>query len=153
VSLGENLERQRAKKAYKRKWYLANREKRLEAAKAWLLRNPKRKAAHVKEWERKNQDWRRNYRQEWFQANKRSVYAYKKDRHMRTSCGEFAEAQRVLTELEKEIRNGKTNGPKRSKLKAGTLGNASGRKKQEGRPKTGKRRGITEPRNYARRAS
>lgn len=144
---------------YKRNWEKNNREKYLAQKRNQHRKyyaneeNRKRRAA----FERLRQKWKREYYREatkaWRAKNREAWNAHCREYKLRKSYGDFAEADRFLIELIKELKNGQTNRANRSKPKAGTLGNTSGSKKQKGRPKASKCSRVAESGNHARRAS
>ena len=58
------------KKAYKKAWYEANKERIKEKAKAYYKANPEKKSAQNKAYNEKNKEKRKAYNKAWYKKNK-----------------------------------------------------------------------------------
>ena len=58
------------KKAYKKAWYEANKERIKEKAKAYYKANPEKKSAQNKAYNEKNKEKRKEYNKAWYKKNK-----------------------------------------------------------------------------------
>jgi len=63
-------------KEYRRKHYLANRDKYLAQSKAWIDNNRDKQNAYVKTWNENNKDKKKEYEKAWAKNNKDKINSY-----------------------------------------------------------------------------
>ena len=63
------MTKEEKQKAYKRKWYIENKEKTIARSAAWQKANPEKAKASKKAWNQDNLDYFKKYRETWYTDN------------------------------------------------------------------------------------